>query len=189
MLYVDFKAGFELPPYWLNHPTVAKAMESLDKSGDSRANAGEYKGIEAVAPVEFKLANQSDSEYWMFPIEPIVSINGKNIIVRRNVSKKDNKSNQRGSIKETWSQDDYDITIAGVFINTLDKYPKEEMQKLRMFCEAQQTIDVRCPLFTIFNITKIAIESFDFPFTKGKENQMFTIKAYSDDMYNLLIES
>jgi hypothetical protein len=42
---------------------------------------------------------------------------------------------------------------------------------------------------TIFNIERLVIEDFSLPFTKGVENQMYTIKAYSDDLFDLLISS
>jgi hypothetical protein len=34
----------------------------------------------------------------------------------------------------------------------------------------------------------MAIEDYALPFTKGVENQMYTIKAYSDDMFDLLVK-
>jgi hypothetical protein len=41
-------------------------------------------------------------------------------------------------------------------------------------------------LLTTFNILKIAVESYSMSFTKGLENQMYTIKAYSDDAFDLI---
>ena len=49
----------------------------------------------------------------------------------------------------------------------------------------------RSGIFGVVNgaqITRIAIESFSFPHTAGAENQQFSIKAYSDDDFSLLIE-
>jgi len=184
-LNIDIATGFALPPFWRNNPQVIRTHEDLSKM----SNDSSFSGVPFVLPVSFKFSDEDESRYWTFPIEPIVSIVGKNLITRRNVVKKDEASNLRGSIKERWSQDDYEITIAGVFISSDGEYPESEVRRLRTFCEAKKTIDVKCPLFTIFNITKVVISSFEFPFTKGQENQMFTIKAYSDDAHNLLIEN
>jgi hypothetical protein len=60
---------------------------------------------------------------------------------------------------------------------------------LREYLEAAESVHIVCDLLNnVFEITRIAIESYDFPFTKGIENQAFTIKAYSDDNYQLLEE-
>jgi hypothetical protein len=115
-----------------------------------------------------------------------MSVTGRNIIVRRNVLKADN--NRRGSVKETWSQDDYEINIAGVFIGENGKRPESDLRKLRTYFEQRKPVLVSSDLFSIFNIEKLAIEDYALPFTKGVENQMFTIKGYSDDMFDLLIK-
>jgi hypothetical protein len=185
MLHINFAKGTELPPFWFKNPEVIKHKEDLDKM----SNNSTFEGVPFVLPLSFKFSDQDDSQYRTFPIEPIVSVNCKNIVTRRNVAKKDDKNKLRGTIKESWSQDDYEITIAGIFMGPDGEYPEGDVMWLRSICEAQKTIDVKCPLFTVFNITKIVIENFDFPFTKGTENQVFTIKAYSDDSYDLLIEN
>ena len=43
------------------------------------------------------------------------------------------------------------------------------------------------PLLEIFGISQLAIESWDIPFTSGTINQNYTIQAYSDDIYKLLL--
>ena len=98
-----------------------------------------------------------------------------------------NKSQLRGSIKERWSQDDWEITISGVIISANGEYPVNTLKALRDFCNVPESVDVICPLFNEMDVQRIAIESIDFPFTKGVENQAFVIKAYSDSTYTLLI--
>jgi len=97
--------------------------------------------------------------------------------------------NRRGTIKELWSQDDYEIQIAGLFMGENAQFPKQDVAKLRQYAEGRKTLMVQSALFTLFNITKIAIEDYSIPFTKGIENQMYSIKAYSDDMHDLLIKN
>lgn len=43
------------------------------------------------------------------------------------------------------------------------------------------------PIFELFSIDRLVIESFDFPFTSGPGNQAYTIGAVSDDIYKLLL--
>lgn len=133
-----------------------------------------------VCPVTFVLPVKGFA--YTFPLEPLVSVSGANKIVRRYVA----KSKRRGSIKELWSQDDYTITIGGVL--TVDSQFCELKDVLEC-CVAEESIKMICP-FTqeAFGITHIAIESYDFPFTKGTENYQFTIKGYSDEAYSLLEE-
>lgn len=129
-----------------------------------------------------------DGVEWRLPVDPLISVNGKNVIKRRYVSKA-GKDGRRGSVKECWSQDDYDITIAGVLIAEDNAALVELMDKLQKICAKAEAVSVYCEFLNnanTFGIQKIAIESYDFPFTKGMENQSFTIKAYSDDSYELL---
>lgn len=184
MIYVDFAKGFNLPPYWLNHPQVARIRESGKITEELK---GEMLNVPHACPLSFSI--NGGSTWWQLPIEPVVSISGKNEIVRRNVLKQGNAEQIRGTIKELWSQDDYEITIAGILIDSEgNKLPDSDLKKLREICEHNKEILVQSPLFTIFNITRMVIESYELPFTKGIENQMFTIKGYSDELYDLVIQ-
>lgn len=138
-------------------------------------------GIPMTMPLRFQLDEQGAQE-WLFPSEPMVSVSGGNVLVRRNVS----KGSVRGSIKERWATDDYSVRIEGTFITRDGSYPTTEVAQLRAFCEAGY---VRClsPLLEIFGITRLAIQSWDMPFTSGSANQNFSITAYSDDIYQLLL--
>ena len=122
-------------------------------------------------------------EWWLLPFEPIITIHGKNIITKKQVA----KGKVRGSIKERWTQDDYQININGILINPENTgYPDEDVKALKRLCEAAK-VQVMSPLFEVFSIDQIVIESFDFPFTSGPNNQAYTIGAVSDDIYKLLL--
>lgn len=136
-----------------------------------------------------------DGKDFLLPIDPIISLASKNILIRRYVSKKSEK--ERGTVKERWSQDDWEISISGVLMSD-DDYPSnsyatgvnEYIQKLLEICKYKGSVSITCDLLNnVFGINQIAIEDYDFPFTPGTENQQFNIKCYSDDMVNLLIES
>ena len=129
-----------------------------------------------------------DGEELRLPVDPLVSVNGKNVIKRRYVA----KSSNRGSIKECWSQDDYEISISGVIIAEDAEKLAVHLSNLRKLCNMAESVEIVSEFLnnpSTFGINRIAIESYDFPFTKGLENQSFTIKAYSDDSYKLLEEA
>lgn len=163
----------------------------LDKAADKGTDpVVEAKSRQALSmlgetffqcPVAFNIAGGM----WTLPIDPLISVSNKNVIKRRYVS----KSKMRGSIKECWSQDDCEVTIAGVIIGADGGDCADKVSKLREICEKAEAVEIVCEyLNTTFGISRIAVESCDFPFTKGMENQSFTIKAYSDDGYELLEE-
>lgn len=138
--------------------------------------------IHSVMPMRVKRVG--DTELFTLPFEPLVSISGKNIITRRNVA----KASGKGSIKEHWCQDDYEVTIQGVMtLADASKYPQVYMKKLLALFDGQESIEVEQEILGIFDIYRLAIESASFPHTKGLNNQNYEIKAYSDNPVSLLI--
>lgn len=190
----------KMPPYWLfrennvlgknlGYLSAAKTIPdcsefNVENMTDEeledvvRTNA---RGIPMVLPLRFQL-EESGSKEWLFPLEPMISLNGQNILTRRHVS----KGNIKGSIKERWTQDDYTVRIEGLLMGEDGKYPEEDVSRLRAFCEAGH-VKALNPLLEIFGISQLAIESWDFPFTSGTANQNYSIQAYSDDIYKLLL--
>lgn len=145
-------------------------------------------GTPMCFPLEIKL--KSDSDWWLLPIEPIITLGGSNELVRRKVAKSSSGlTKRRGTIKERWAQDDYSISIDGM-LTRFDQwlYPQQDVERLRRIVEAREPIDVKCQLLEIFGIGRIVIEKYDFPFTKGEENQAYRLLAYSDDDWDLLIK-
>ena len=133
-----------------------------------------------------RIGLSSGGEKWTLPWEPIVSVAGHNIIITRNVAKAQNFG---GSIKERWAQADWEITIEGYFMNADGiAYPHGAVEKLKSFCEANDTIDVEHELLQSLGITRMVIEDFDFPFSSGPENQNWVIKAISDRYWQLLVK-
>lgn len=183
--------GGKIPPYWLFRDTglaqvpsedydTIRAMDDTELEDLVRTNA---LGIPMTMPLSLKLEEPGARE-WLLPLEPMISLTGKHIIKRRQV----NKGQIRGSIKERWAQDDYEITIEGVLIGTDGQYPEADVARLKNFCEAA-AVNALSPLLEIFGISRLVIESWEMPFTAGQANQNYTIKAYSDDVYKLLLGS
>lgn len=178
---------FVVPPYWWVDRVVPAGV--LSAGGNAtvpdkevadwiRANA---LGIPMVLPLSFRL-DKAGAEEWLFPYEPMISITGKNIIAKRYVS----KGRIRGSIKERWTQDDYDVRIEGVLMTQDGTYPEADVARLRSFCEASQVI-ATSPLLEVFGIARLVIESWDIPFTSGQANQNYSLSCVSDDIYKLLL--
>ena len=172
----------EFPP----HVNKEAANAEADPAVAAKANEG-LAGLGSTF-FQCKLEFDVNGERWALPIDPLIAVNGKNVITKRYVS----KSEMRGSIKESWSQDDFEVTISGILIAEDHAGLMAQIKKLRGICEKREAVSVYCDFLNneeTFNINKIAIESYDFPFTKGMENQSFSIKAYSDDGYSLLEEA
>ena len=181
--------GGKVPPYWLMGKTVLREVDNNDFGGLRGMTDEELEdivrtnalGIPMVMPLSLRL-DVEGAEEWLLPEEPMISITGQNIITRRHVS----KGRLRGSVKERWTQDDYTVKVEGLLLGRDGRYPKNDVERLRRYCEAGK-VKVLCPLLEIFGITQIAIESWDIPFTSGTTNQNYEITAYSDDIYKLLI--
>ena len=169
-----------IPPYIIfPKEDIITTVKDVDKIKENYAALG---AIHSQMPL--KLKRSSDKEWFTFPVEPLVSISGKNIITRRTVA----KSKEKGSIKERWSQDDYDITIQGIMTEAdEEKYPKGYIKSLLDLFNERQAVEVDQEILFIFGIKCLAIESASFPHTKGLGNQNFEIKAYSDTPMELLI--
>ena len=136
-------------------------------------------GVPMTFPLYFKLEG---GDWWLLPYEPQVTLQGSNVIVKKQVS----KGSVRGTIKERWSQGDYSVNISGILISTDGAYPSADVKQLRAFCEAGRVL-VKSPLLEIFSINQIVVESWSMPFTPGVANQAYTIGGVSDDIYKLLL--
>lgn len=189
-LHHQIALGFALPPIFPLRTVVR--VPHIDKNGkvaDESLQQDVTNGLSNLAstfwqvPLTLKLGSEPNG--FLLPVDPLVAITGGNKLIRRYVSKGD----KRGSIKERWNQDDYEVTITGIITDDENHNLNEYLQRLRTYCEAKESVMVVCDLLNnVFEIFYMAIDSYDFPFTVGQNNQQFTIKAYSDDSYSLLIE-
>ncbi len=129
---------------------------------------------------------------WLFPYEPMINITSGNNIVKRNVAKQGEKL--IGTIKERWSRKDFDIQVTGVLMGNLlkgsveDCFPRTQMEKLFEFLKFSKEFYIYSAPLEILGITKVVVEDYSFPFTKGENVQAYDIKLVSDFSYNLLIK-
>ena len=186
--------GFSLPPI-IPLRTVVRVQDEKSVEGSAelqnRLKSGLVENLNWIVPLTFQSITFKDPftgtskklADFKLPFDPIVTFSSKNVISKRYVS----KGSRRGTIKEYWKADDWDITITGIIIEENLSTKANYLKALRDFCEAPMSIPILCDLFNEMDIHNIAIESYDFPFTKGVENQAFVIKASSDETYTLLI--
>jgi hypothetical protein len=139
-------------------------------------------GATMQMPVRLGL-KRDGSDLWTLPIEPIISVRGRNLIVRRNISKKKGV----GSVKELWSQDDYSISIRGIFISSVSgEFPESDLSTLKRLLEAKQSLVISCKLTDILGVTLVAVEDWELPETSGLENQYYRLSGYSDQDFELI---
>lgn len=129
---------------------------------------------------------------WLFPFEPMINISSGNNIIKRNVAKQGEKL--IGTIKERWSRKDFDIQVTGVLMGRMlqgtpeDTFPREQMERLFEFLKHSKEFYIYCHPLEILGITKVIVEDYSFPFTKGENVQAYDLKLTSDFAYNLLIK-
>lgn len=163
-------------PYWQQ---VEQKIASVPE--DLRQEA--LLGVPCYCPVSLRGA--SEEGWWQLPLDPVVSVRGRNEIVKRSVLKvRTGDKERRGTVKELWSQGDYEVTIAGVLQSgEAGVLPEEAIRRLRGYCECRESVEASSPLLTLFGIRRVAIESFEFPHTAGMESQMYSLTCSSDDFY------
>lgn len=129
---------------------------------------------------------------WLFPFEPMINISSGNNIIKRNVAKQGEKL--IGTIKERWSRKDFDIQVTGVLMGNMlqgtpeQTFPREQMERLFEFLKYSKEFFIYCHPLEILGITKVVVEDYSFPFTKGENVQAYDLKLTSDFAYNLLIK-
>lgn len=145
-------------------------------------------------PLSFrrKTDGLTNTEQWYtFPYEPLISISGKNNIVKRNVAK---ANGFVGTVKERFSQDDYTVTITGSLIGmqltgTYDEcFPRRDFERLRDYCICPGGIEIQCEPLQLLGINSLVVEEFSFPFTKGENVQAYELHCLSDFTSELLLE-
>jgi hypothetical protein len=175
-----------------------------NKDGVIEVSQEEYLNLwEADAPLSedqqffpLSLSIDEGKTFFRLPYEPLISISGKNVIAKRRVAKwnAENAKQLTGTIKERWSQDDYEITITGALMGSLlrgnmeDCFPRADFEQLKKILTHAKEIKVNCAPLELLGINSIVIDDFSFPFTKGENVQAYEIKACSDFSYNLLMK-
>lgn len=169
-----------IPPFF-----IPRREDIITQVYDANEIMDDYMAAGVVhSQMPMTLFAMNSQDRFLLPFEPLVSVSGKNVIARRKVA----KSRESGTIKERWSRDDYEVTIQGVLTSAdRRKYPSGYMRNLLDLFREQRSVEVEQAVLAVFGIRFLAIESVNFPHTKGLENQNYEIRAYSDTPIELLI--
>lgn len=142
-----------------------------------------HTNIEMACPVQIGL-RRDGSDLWVLPIEPTVSVRASKTIIKRAVQ---SAAGRRGSVKEEWAVDDYQITVNGLFQSPDGRFPAGDVARLDALLKEGGPLQIRCLLLDVLGITQLAVESWDFPETSGLENQTYAFSGSSDEDIELLV--
>lgn len=101
---------------------------------------------------------------------------------------------RRGTVKELFGTDDYQIKISGnlsypVGTAKSKQYPTDLVNKLRRICEFAGPIQISCPqLNEIYNIKSLVIEGAEFPEPIVMNQQGFSLACISDEPVALYLK-
>lgn len=187
-------AGLHAQGYQLPLGVPFQTVPTVEVAGGKAAEP--YDGVLNLSQDYLSLSGTVDGQQreYVFRLDPIIAVSGKNIITRRYVAKQRVQREgeavlRSGSVKESWSQDDYDITISGVLIGETAEELNEQVQDLQSVLVCGESLAVVNDLLNSgYGITHVVVDSFQFPHTKGMRNQAYTIKCYSDSSINILEE-
>lgn len=120
---------------------------------------------------------REDGSAYRFPIDPVIGVSGKNVIAKRQVS----KGSQYGTVKESWSVDDWSVTVNGVLIGCDAEELNRQVSELVAVAESGETLKIENEwLNRGIGVTQVVVESLSLPHTKGLTNQAYSLKLVSD---------
>ena len=95
-----------------------------------------------------------------------------------------------GTIKEYTNEGDWDMEIiVGIQAvrdgHIVDEYPLEGIAQLRKFLDEKEALNAYSEFLNIFDITKIVIKGVELTQNTASNYQALTIKALSDEDYNV----
>ena len=127
-----------------------------------------------------------------------ISVSNSTTIIKRTI----NKPKDFGEIIERWGKNSSSINITGEIVKynvapnsslsartpftgdnkgvSLINYPNKEVALLMKFLESKQALKIESEATFALNISFIAIEGYDLPYTEGMSNQMYSIRGWSD---------
>ncbi|WP_299713651.1 DUF6046 domain-containing protein [uncultured Tenacibaculum sp.] len=113
------------------------------------------------------------------PNEPLLTFSTQKRIVQTVVV----GSQNRGTVKELISANDYKIKIEGVCIEPGKReYPTDQVNKIIKLCQLQEALEFKNDLAQLLGIEKIVITGYNLDKMEGQPySQRYTIDAISDD--------
>ncbi|MBU2526159.1 MAG: hypothetical protein KKC03_06130 [Bacteroidetes bacterium] len=172
------------------NPSRNRERQASNLALEAREWRADFQKTEQQQYFPLSFAFTPDGQKYLLPYEPFITIKGSNKIVKREVAK---ANNLRGTIKERWNAGDFEINITGVLIGAVETgryeecFPREDFKLLFDYLVHAGPIWVFSRPLLNMGITKVVVEEYTFPFTKGENVQAYDLKCTSDDNYSLLV--
>lgn len=141
-----------------------------------------HTGVVMQCPIRLGL-KPDGSDLKTLPLEGLVGVRGKNRIVVRNVAKqKAGGVSKIGSVKELWTQEDYEVTVMGTLYSGDDSlFPEEWVAWMDTLFKARKSIVIISKLTDTVGVRALAVEEWRFKETRNIAYQDFEFRGYSDD--------
>ncbi|MBQ0016488.1 MAG: hypothetical protein KBT04_05850 [Bacteroidales bacterium] len=164
-------------------PTSLNIVNYADVAGNASGGLTTSGNTFYLCPLTLSTADGSLS--MQLPVDPVISVSGSNSIAQRQVA----QSTMRGTIKEFWNADDYKVDIKSVLIGEDPDELSQMLSTLRALLDRPEALLCVCPLLQeAFGISRLVVQSYQFPATKGLRNQQFSLSCLSDEAYTLIEE-
>jgi hypothetical protein len=134
----------------------------------------------------FGSAPAGQLQTWDLPF-PVVSIKSEKKIVVTELTERS------GTVKELINTGSFEITVRGLFINSKNEMPEDDMRMMRKLYEKQLPLGISCALTDIFLVRpdrggsdNVVIKSLELPEVRGVKNVIgYELKLVSDEPFNL----
>jgi hypothetical protein len=126
---------------------------------------------------------------WL-PNEPLIEITGANVLIRTQMD------NGKGTFKELFARDDFQIIIRGFCVSDKDdKYPETQVKRIIELCnkgvanKQSASISIENRLCNMLKIFRIVIEKYSLPSLEGYQNtQPYELTCYSDSDFQIELD-
>ena len=163
--------------------------KNTNASDELRSNTGllkrQYNDKEIWLPVKFTDLDASFKKGELLLPYSVISISGKKTIVKTPLAER------KGTVKELYNVDDYDISIKGFLIDEANRlWPESQIDDLKRIYENQLAVGLDNALTNIFlkdQGQRVVIETLDFPPVEGGRIHIrpFSMKLESDSVFTL----
>ena len=163
--------------------------KNTNASDELRSNTGllkrQYNDKEIWLPVKFTELGASFEKGELLLPYSVISISGKKTIVKTPLAER------KGTVKELYNVDDYDISIKGFLIDEANRlWPESQIDDLKRIYENQLAVVLDNALTNIFlkdQGQRVVIETLDFPPVEGGRIHIrpFSMKLESDSVFTL----
>lgn len=173
-------------PAEINFPEIGAVAETEE-------TVVSYLGTPVLFPVKFKAGTyqfydngeivEREVAEWQLPFSTVVEFNRAKLLTRTTVG------GGKGSIKETYGHDDWQIRIRGIMIHPEDDaLPEEDFRRAMEFDEIADVIGVEGKWFEMAGIYQIALEQIALPAMPGFPwCRAFEWRGYSDEPVELIL--